>query len=56
MEVLGEGVRCLGECFGAVSSGRAAEAENDERGMEGKGRQNVVLSHYGAFQKTSRTG
>ena len=55
-KVMGEGVEGLVECFGAVSSGREIETKDNEGRVQGKGRQNVVLSHNGPFQKTTKTG
>ena len=56
VEVLGEGVEGVGEFFRAVSGGREVEAKDDNGRVEGEGRQNVVLGHYGPFQKTAKTG
>ena len=56
VEVLGERVEGFGELIRAVSSGREIKTENDEGGMEGKGRQNVVLSHNSPFKRRPKLG
>ena len=56
LKVLGEGVKRFVEGFWPEGGGGEVKAESNEGWAEGKGRQNVVLGHYGPFQKTSEAG
>ena len=56
VEILREGINGLREGLRTEGGGREIEAKNNERGLGGKGRQNVVFRHYRPFQKAAKIG
>ena len=56
VEVLGEGVKGIGESFRSEGGGGEVEAEDNKGGLRGKGRKNMMFCQNRPFQKAAKTG